>query len=48
MHEHYHAFEGTKEYFLGHELDSSSSEKFQVLDFVNTVMQLWSRMWEIS
>jgi len=48
MHEHYHTLEGTKEHSLGCELDSTGSEKVQVWDFVNTVMQLRVRMWEIS
>jgi len=48
IHEHCHALEGTNGYFLGCELDSTGPEKVQVWDFVNTVMQLWVRMWEIS
>jgi len=48
MHEHYQALEGTKEHFLGCELDSTCSEEVQVWDFVNTVMQLRVRMWKIS
>jgi len=48
MLEQYHALEGTKECFLGRELESTGSEKVQVWDFVNTVMQLWVRMWEMS
>jgi hypothetical protein len=42
------ALEGTNECFLGCELDPTGSEKVQVWDFVNTVMQRRVPMWEIS